>query len=497
MTDDGYKGYHLENGQVVEQYDHTKDEQFSNVPLIQQTRYNPNLITNIQNVPSNSNNGSQINMSHHMSQPVQVLPTQQMPMQMASTTQLLAPQTIHTQPTHIQNNTASHSTHNISQQPIVVLDEHKKSDTAGCCGPCTSCCKSCNRMPCCSIFSFFLILLGTAMICVCGWLVMEYSWNLWEDYGPPKGNPVFDPAPIWIKNVHSNVGFDWYKINPEYRPGNYLPWVKEGLEYFLIALAPFMFLIALLMIISSYISAKEIHERSTYTQWSSVSETNVCCTMFLLIICYILILFYLIWSCFAALAVYYYRMVDERCWNLNSQGFDAGVKKSICLDLVQLGVARFIPTTDQGYGKLCGPGNNIAGIKIYGDLERYCENYFTTYILTIVAFTGGPVVILGLLNYLMVLSTNYSIITGRYIKKFVKMDARTVDVPMSKINATPTPTVRLNNPSTVQSFVTSGNTVTRPPAYTQTNLSGSQQIQPAKHLKGRRIDHEMKNYYRD
>merc|ERR1719220_746277 len=263
------------------------------------------------------------------------------------------------------------------------------------------------------------------MICVGGWLSMQYSFNLWQDYGPPKGNPVFDPAPVWVKNVQSNVAWDWHKINEEFGPGNYMPWVREGLEYFLIVLAPFMFIVALLMLVSSYISAKEIHERSTYTVWKSVSETNVCCTMFLLILCYFLMVFFIVWTGFASLAVYYYRMVEERCWNLNGQGYDDGVRKNICLDLVQIGVARYVPVTNEGYGKLCGPGNNVNGIKIFGDLEGYCDNYVTAYVVTILAVAGGPITMFGLMNYLMVLSTNYSIITGKCVKKFVKMDART------------------------------------------------------------------------
>lgn len=475
---DGYSGYHLENGQVVEQYDHTDEDLTepvnSGVPLLnqQQTRFNPNLIQNIENIPQETYR------SNHAPGLLQPAPVQSIV------------------PTSIPNQTLIDSSQmtpgNISQQPIIVLDEHKKSDNSGCCGPCTSCCKSCNRVPCCSIFSFFLILIGTAMVCVCGWLSMEYSFNLWEDYGPPKGNPVFDPAPIWIKNVHNNVGFDWKQVNPNYRPGNYLPWVREGLEYFLIVLGPLMFIVALIMLTTSCIAAKEIHERSTYTQWSSVSESNVCCTMFIMIFGYVLILFYLIWSCFAALAVYYYRIVYERCYNLNSQGFEPGIRKNICLDLVQLGVVRFIPVNNEGYGKLCGPGNNVNDIKVYGDLEGYCENYTTTYILTIVCFAGGPIVIIGLINYMMILSTNYTIMTGRYIKKFVKMDAKTINIPMKNVNTNiPIPAAR-SNVGTLQSSIL-------PPyngaMYSQTNLSKAPTTTTQK-LKKRRTD-ELDNYYKD
>jgi len=337
------------------------------------------------------------------------------------------------------------------------------------------------------------------MLCVCGWLSMQFSFNLWEDYGPPNGNPVFDPAPVWIKNVHSNVGFDWYKVNPNYRPGNYLPWVREGVEYFLIVLAPFMFCVALLMLVSSYISSKEIHERSTYTVWSSVSETNVCCTMFLLILNYFLILFFLTLACFSALPVYYYRMVQERCWNLNGQEFDDGVRKTICLDLVQLGVARYLPTTDAGYGLLCGPGNNINGVKIYGDLDGYCENYINAYVVTILAFAGSPVIMMGLFNYLMVLSTNYSIITGRYVKKFIKMDARTVKVPTNgPPSAAPRALTEVTNSTILPSYTPGGPVFSQTnfgPAVTETLVQSDNQVRPAKHLRKRGED-ELDNYYK-
>ena len=132
-------------------------------------------------------------------------------------------------------------------------------------------------------------------------------------------------------------------------------------------------------------------------------------------------------ACWAVLGVYYYRMVEERCWDLTDRGFTAGTQKDICLDLVQLGAARYVPSVDQGYGKLCGPGNNVNGIKEFGDLEGYCDNYQQTYILMISVFAGAWIIALGLVNFLMILSTNYSIITRRYVKKFIKMDAIPLD----------------------------------------------------------------------
>ena len=138
-------------------------------------------------------------------------------------------------------------------------------------------------------------------------------------------------------------------------------------------------------------------------------------------------MFWIMFACFSVLGIYYYRMVQERCWDLSDRGFTEGTQKDICLDLVQLGAARYVPSIDQGYGKLCGKGNNVGDIKEYGDLEGYCENYKTTYILMCCVFAGCWFIALGLVNFLMILSTNYSIITRRYVKKFIKMDAIPLD----------------------------------------------------------------------
>lgn len=475
--DQAYTHYELDNqGQVIEHYDHTHGNsgnsvsQHDEIPPKQTRFINPNLISNINNIPSENGFSSSAYpgpSGNFASQPL---------LQNPSTTLMVPIQT--TQPMQQPSpNNVNPST--ISQQPIIVLDEHRKRESNGCCGTCAGCCSACNRMPCCSIFAFLLVLLGTGLTCACGWLVMQNSFNLWEDYGPPKGNPVFDPEPIWIKNVHSNVGFDWVQVNPQYRPGNYLPWVREGLEYFIIAWAPFSFIMALLMLVVSYTGAREIHQRSTYTAWRNISETTVCCSMFLTVVSFIILMFYVIWSCFAGLALYYYRMVYERCWNLNDQGFDPGIQKNICLDLVQLGVVRYVPVVDQGYGLLCGPGNNVQDVKIYGDLEGYCDNYFPTYLLTIAAFTGGPVCIMGLAIFLMVLHSNYSIITGRYIKKFVKMDAKTIVEPNR--NRTPS-----NMNSTQVTYAPPNN-------FSQTNFSvASKNVRKVPKVTG-----DLKNYYRN
>ena len=82
--------------------------------------------------------------------------------------------------------------------------------------------------------------------------------------------------------------------------------------------------------------------------------------------------------------------------------------------------------------------------------------------------------------------------TGRYIKKFVKMDAKTINIPMKNVNTNiPIPAAR-SNVGTLQSSIL-------PPyngaMYSQTNLSKAPTTTTQK-LKKRRTD-ELDNYYKD
>jgi hypothetical protein len=112
--------------------------------------------------------------------------------------------------------------------------------------------------------------------------VMSQSMDLWKTFGPPVGNPDSDPPPSWIKFTTNNVGWRWDKINAAYWPGNYFPWVQEGFQYALIVIGPLMLILGLIMLVNSYRTNREINQRSTYSDWSSISSTGVCCTVFML-----------------------------------------------------------------------------------------------------------------------------------------------------------------------------------------------------------------------
>ena len=145
MEDDAYRGYNVDGtGQVVEIYDHRNDERLKNtsgpqrsdnIPLMQ-SEVNPNITNPNLHFNPNLING------------LNALPPAAYP----------------------------------QQQPIIMLEEHKKKKSNGCCASCIGCLNSCNRMPCCSLFSFLMILIGTATVCVAGWFVMSQSMGLWKTY---------------------------------------------------------------------------------------------------------------------------------------------------------------------------------------------------------------------------------------------------------------------------------------------------------------------------
>ena len=51
-------------------------------------------------------------------------------------------------------------------------------------------------------------------------------------------------------------------------------------------------------------------------------------------------------------------MVQERCHDRYDRDFREGVFKSICVDLVQLGVVQYKNTNDPSYGLICGDGRS-------------------------------------------------------------------------------------------------------------------------------------------
>jgi len=466
--DTAYKGYDIDKrtGQVVEFYDHRDKHPESNAST-----------TTFQRQPYAS----------EVQQP------------------LLPP------PTFVTTQNAMQPTH----QPIVMLEEHKKTNS-GCCGSCIQCCDSCGKLPCSSILSFFLLLIGGALLVVCAWLVIEESDTLFREYGPPRGNPVFDDPPEWIKISGNNIGWNWEKVRGDEFPGNYYPQVQEGLEYTIIALAPFLFVLAILFLVTAFQANKDINKRSTYTAWSSVSEMGICCTMFLTVLSWFLLIAFVIWACFNTLGIYYYRMVAERCWDLNDRNFGDGVKKNICIDLVQIGLVRWRETDNKGYGKICGPGNNVGGIKEFGDLEGYCENYQMAYIYMILAFVGVMLVIIALLNYAMIFSTKYTILTRKYVKKYVKMDA----IELDRTTAPPThaPTVMTNFQQPIPGSAIAPGVRAIPQQYSKPSPKprGSpmvmeqirrkeqeiQSIAPASNIRKKKstwlnADEELANFYRD
>ena len=106
--------------------------------------------------------------------------------------------------------------------------------------------------------------------------------------------------------------------------------------------------------------------------------------------------------------VYYYRIVQERCYDRFERTLDVGVYPSICVDLVQLGLVRLKNTRNPGFAKICGEGMTLHLTEkyrtlclgtmrdtSYGELEPYCENYKTPYAMMICALAGAGLIMIG------------------------------------------------------------------------------------------------------
>ena len=59
----------------------------------------------------------------------------------------------------------------------------------------------------------------------------------------------------------------------------------------------------------------------------------------------------------------------------------------------------FQSTTDEGFGKICGPDN--APRPNFGDLEQYCERYFPIYRNMLITYSGCFLIIIGLVSCLV------------------------------------------------------------------------------------------------
>lgn len=64
------------------------------------------------------------------------------------------------------------------------------------------------------------------------------------------------------------------------------------------------------------------------------------------------------------IGVYYYRIVQERCYDRYERTFDIGVYPSICIDLMQLGLVRMKNTNNEAFGKICGEGKSFILISL-------------------------------------------------------------------------------------------------------------------------------------
>lgn len=308
----------------------------------------------------------------------------------------------------------------------------------GACSCCLDCGTSCHKTPCASIFAFILIIIGISVWTVCGILGIDNTTQLFMEYGPDDGNPATDPAPQWILGVAG----DWRLMDPD-KPGNYYPMVTERLKYCMYAIAPLTVIFAISMLIDGAASSKEF--RSAKRGCKSTSG-GICCSVFLMICAYIGIIGWCLFLAFNGLAVYYYRMVQERCRDRFDRGFEQGVYADICIDLVQIGLVQFKNTRSVAYGKICSDGPRASQGDPYGDLEGYCGEYGLPYGLFIGSLAAAGLLMLGFTHFSMTLSANRTLLQKKFSRPLAKHRAAAraaVDDDVKPLLSAPKPGSRM------------------------------------------------------
>lgn len=247
---------------------------------------------------------------------------------------------------------------------------------------------------------------------------------MFEDYGPSEGNPATDPAPEWIKGL--GLYSDWRLVDPD-KPGNYYPMVTKRLEYCMYAIAPLTVLMALIMLCDGY---KSVQDFQSTKRGCKSSSPGICCSIFLVGIAWFSVISWSLFVGFNALGVYYYRIVQERCYDRYERTFDIGVYPSICIDLMQLGLVRMKNTNNEAFGKICGEGQTR--LASYGQLEEYCQGYKTPYALMICALSGAGLIMIGFMQFGMTLAANYSLLQKKYSRPLGRYRAEKAQVKAAK-----------------------------------------------------------------
>ncbi|XP_078494656.1 neuronal membrane glycoprotein M6-b [Ciona intestinalis] len=348
--------------------------------------------------------------------------------------------------------TARHPLVTTSQPATTVAPTPKRKKVryrdAGCCDGCVNCLITIGTMPFGTAFAVLLCWLGTAMFIGGGWSALDGTMDLWARFGPLAGNPYNHPAPQYLYTGNALTP-QFISLNRD-DLGNRVPDVFQAIKYSFYGLIPFMFVFTIMLACDNRHSSRAMASKKRTCKSSS---SGICLTAALIGVTYILVLAWVFFLAFTTLGVYYYRISMLRCSDLQEREFSTGVLKSVCIDLVQLGVMMFKNTNDNGFGKLCGPGDNMQG---YGQLEGYCQNYYVVYQYMLVAFSGCLLNIIAMVNFIMILTINYNDLTR-------KRNAPTRPTPSAA------PSQASTTPIVARSVRSIPNTSVGPPPYVVSN----------------------------
>nr|CAB3250603.1 neuronal membrane glycoprotein M6-a [Phallusia mammillata] len=320
---------------------------------------------------------------------------------------------------------------------------------AGCCDSCVNGLTWIGTLPLATAFALLISWIGTAMFIGAGWTALDESLLLFSKYGPFEGNPATDPAPQYIYTGGTGDFTSGFVLMNSENLGNRVPQVFEALKYSFYGIIPFMIIFTILLVCDNHRTSKALGRKRRST------SAGICFTSSLIAGTYILILAWIFFLAFTTLGVYYYRITMLRCSDLTERGFTPGVLSSICIDLVQLGLIMFRNTNDPGFGKICGPGTGDT-MRSFGQLQEYCDNYYLVYQCMLVCFAGCLLIIIAMINFLMILTSNYNNLTRKYSRPYRNDAPSSVASPSNR--STPAP-------ASIPTRSVANSTVTGPPPY--------------------------------
>jgi len=261
----------------------------------------------------------------------------------------------------------------------------------GCCDSCVNVLVACGSLQVSTVFSIVCLLAGTAMFAIGGIISLNGTLDLFRKYGPTQGNPGTDPAPEYVYNPQESnlLPHENFQLRDLSNLGNRVPQVFESIQTAIYVIAPFMVLFTLIITCNNQSLSRNLKRKS--------NQSGFCCSSAMVVLSYILVLFWIITACFTTLGVYYYRIVMLRCYDMYERKFPDGALQNICVDLVQIGLIMFRDTTDEGFGKICGPGDNM---KTFGRLDEYCANYYPIFQTFLITFAGCLLILIGLVSNL-------------------------------------------------------------------------------------------------